>query len=200
VPYGLGGGVDAAVLLGIGLLDLCDKGVPCALYLSVFRSLLRLNLIKEWNISHQDPFDPICRAIITVIRYMAETHGSTGMFATAFVGGYDPQAQQLHYVVAGHEAPLVLPGCQQKELSIDGPAAGIFANANFQAHSCALGPNGLMLAFSDGLPDPRDPGCTMFGKVRITAILGEKDSQEWTAQALIYRFQAAVQTHMQNAE
>ena len=192
--------IEADGVTFVVVADVCDKGVPSALYMSVFRSLLRLSLIKEWNIGHQDPCDPICRAISTVNRYMAETHGSTGMFATAFVGGYDPQAQRLHYVVAGHEAPLVLQGSQQKELSVGGPAVGIFANANFQAQSCALGPNGLLLAFSDGLPDARDPGGASFGKERISAILGEKHSQDWTAQALIDRLQAAVQTHMQSAE
>lgn len=192
--------IEADGVTFVVVADVCDKGVPSALYMSVFRSLLRLSLIKEWNIGHEDPCDPICRAISTVNRYMAETHGSTGMFATAFVGGYDPQAEQLHYVVAGHEAPLVLQGSQEQELSIGGPAVGIFANANFQAHSCALGPNGLLLAFSDGLPDARDPGGISFGKERISAILGEKPSQDWTAQALIDRFKAAVQTHMQSAE
>ena len=192
--------IEADGVTFVVVADVCDKGVPSALYMSVFRSLLRLSLSKEWKLSQQDPCDAICRAISTVNRYMAETHGSTGMFATVFVGGYDPQAQQLHYVVAGHEAPLVLQGSQQQELAVGGPAVGIFANANFQGRSCALRPDGLLLAFSDGLPDARDPEGTSFGKQRINAILGEKSSQDWTAQALIDRFQSAVQTHMQSAE
>jgi hypothetical protein len=94
--------------------DVCDKGIPSALYMSVFRSLLRLSLVKEWDLCHE-PCRAICRAIGTVNTYMAETHGSTAMFATAFVGAYDPQHQQLSYVVAGHEAPLVLQGLQRRQ-------------------------------------------------------------------------------------
>ena len=180
--------------------DVCDKGVPSALYMSVFRSLLRLSLIKEWNLNDQDPCDAICRAISTVNRYMAETHGSTGMFATAFVGCYDPVEQLLHYVVAGHEAPFVLQGHQQQQLSVGGPAVGIFANATFQAARCDLRPGGLLLAFSDGLPDARDPDGASFGYPQIRAVLDEQCSQEWTAQALIDRFQQSVQAHMQSAE
>jgi sigma-B regulation protein RsbU (phosphoserine phosphatase) len=131
---------------------------------------------------------------------MAETHGSTGMFATAFVGYYDPVEQLLHYVVAGHEAPLVLQGHQQQQLSVGGPAVGIFANATFQAARCDLRPGGLLLAFSDGLPDARDPDGASFGHPRIRAVLDEQSSQEWAAQALIDRFQQSVQAHMQSAE
>ena len=180
--------------------DVCDKGVPSALYMSVFRSLLRLSLIKEWTLGDKDPCAAICLAIQTVNRYMAETHGSTGMFATVFVGGYNTVDQQLHYVVAGHEAPLVLQGEQLQKLSVGGPAVGIFADASFQAHRCNLGPNGLLLAFSDGLPDARDPGGASFGHERISTILGERCSQDWTAQALIDRLAHAVEEHMQSAE
>jgi len=180
--------------------DVCDKGIPSALYMSVFRSLLRLNLIKEWALGDKDPGAAICLAIQTVNRYMAETHGSTGMFATVFVGGYNAADRQLHYVVAGHEAPLVLQGEQLQKLSMGGPAVGIFADANFQAHHCNLGPDGLLLAFSDGLPDSRDPSGASFGHERISAILGERCSQDWTAQALIDRLQHAVEDHMQSAE
>lgn len=192
--------IQADGITFVVVADVCDKGVPSALYMSVFRSLLRLSLIKEWNQNDQDPCDAICRAISTVNRYMAETHGSTGMFATAFVGYYDPVEQLLHYVVAGHEAPLVLQGHQQQQLSVGGPAVGIFANATFQAARCDLRPGGLLLAFSDGLPDARDPDGASFGHPRIRAVLDEQSSQEWAAQALIDRFQQSVQAHMQSAE
>jgi len=180
--------------------DVCDKGIPSALYMSVFRSLLRLNLIKEWTLGDKDPGAAICLAIKTVNRYMAETHGSTGMFATVFVGGYNTVDRQLHYVVAGHEAPLVLQGEQLQQLSVGGPAVGIFADASFQAYHCNLGPDGLLLAFSDGLPDARDPSGASFGHERISAILSERCSQDWTAQALIDRLQHAVEEHMQSAD
>jgi len=180
--------------------DVCDKGVPSALYMSVFRSLLRLSLSQEWKHSGGVPGDTLCRAISTVNRYMAETHGSTGMFATVFVGAYDPGSAELHYVVAGHEAPLVLQGHEQLELLGSGPAVGIFADANFQAHCCPFGNGALLLAFSDGLPDARDPEGKAFGHARIRSILAEQSSNQWSAQGLVNRLEQAVQAHMQTAE
>lgn len=194
---------DAMELDGITFVvvaDVCDKGVPSALYMSVFRSLLRLSLSKEWKLSDCAPSKAITSAISTVNQYMAETHGSTGMFATAFVAAYDPRDRQLHYVVAGHEAPLVLHGTDQLELSIGGPAVGIFAGARFAAHSCAFNPGSILLAFSDGLPDARDPAGHSFGHERISSILTEQASQEWSAQALIDRLEEAVRSHMQTAD
>ncbi len=179
--------------------DVCDKGVPSALYMSVFRSLLRLSLVKEWDLGH-DPSSAICRAIGTVNTYMAETHGSTGMFATAFVGAYDHQRQQLSYVVAGHEAPLVLQGAQLHSLKLGGPALGLFPAATFQPGQCQLQAGGLLFAFSDGLPDARTPTGESFGQARIAALLQTRPSNSWTAAELVQQFQQTVQEHISTAE
>ena len=179
--------------------DVCDKGIPSALYMSVFRSLLRLSLVKEWDLCH-DPCNAICRAIGTVNTYMAETHGSTGMFATAFVGAYDPQHHQLSYVVAGHEAPLVLHGDQLQSLSLGGPALGLFPAATFQSGQCQLQAGGLLFAFSDGLPDARTPTGESFGQARISALLQTRPSSTWTAAELVQQVQKTVQEHISTAE
>jgi serine phosphatase RsbU (regulator of sigma subunit) len=179
--------------------DVCDKGVPSALYMSVFRSLLRLSLVKEWDLCH-DPCRTICRAIGTVNAYMAETHGSTAMFATAFVGAYDPQNQQLSYVVAGHEAPLVLQGDQLQSLTLGGPALGLFPAATFQPGQCPLEAGGLLFAFSDGLPDARTPTGESFGQAHIAALLQTRPSNSWTAAELVQQFQQTVQEHISTAE
>jgi sigma-B regulation protein RsbU (phosphoserine phosphatase) len=179
--------------------DVCDKGVPSALYMSVFRSLLRLSLVKEWDLCH-DPGSTICRAIGTVNTYMAETHGSTAMFATAFVGAYDPQHQRLSYVVAGHEAPLVLQGDQLQSLKLGGPALGLFPAATFQPGQCQLQAGGLLFAFSDGLPDARTPTGESFGQARIASLLQTRPSNRWTAAELVQQFQQTVQDHISTAE
>ena len=182
------------------IADVCDKGIPSALYMSVFRSLLRLCLIQAAKQSIGDPGSTICRAISTVNRYMAETHGQTAMFATVFVGAYVAAQQRLHYVVAGHEQPLVLEGQHQQQLSIGGPCIGLFAEATFKADACALGPHGVLLTFTDGLPDARSPEGVPFGHDRISAILATRSSAQWTAAELVDSLRLAVQEHMQDAE
>lgn len=168
--------------------------------MSVFRSLLRMNLIKETQERENSPGEIISRSVSAVNQYMAETHGDTAMFATGFVAAYDPQEHALHYVLAGHEQPIVLQGSQQEELLLSGPAVGLFSEASFQPHHCTLSPDSILLAYSDGLPDARDPNGNAFGHQRITTILREKRSTDWTAESLLHRFQTAVKAHMDSAE
>ena len=179
--------------------DVCDKGIPSALYMSVFRSLLRLSLRQESQDSG-DVAGTISRAISVVNRYMAETHGRTGMFATAFLAAYDPASRQLHYVLAGHELPFVLHGDQLSQLSIGGPAVGIFADAVFSPGVCRLAVGDLLMAYSDGLPDARNPAGESFGKARIAALLAEQRSEQWSAQAVVDAYRQAVQAHIGAAE
>jgi serine phosphatase RsbU (regulator of sigma subunit) len=188
--------------------DVCDKGIPSALYMSVFRSLLRLSLIQEWRDSG-DCAASVGAAVSAVNLYMAETHGSTGMFATAFVGAYDPSKEELSYVLAGQEPPLLrhahhedsTPGAiQVSDLNLSGPALGLFAQARFEIHSCPLRAGDLLLAYSDGLPDSRNPAGESFGKQRIEALLAGAGPDQCTARGLLECVRTAVDEHSNGAE
>ena len=69
--------------------DVCDKGIPSALFMSVFRSLLRFSLDRDEVIDQA--WTPASRLIDTVSRvngYMAENHGLSAMFATVFMAAH----------------------------------------------------------------------------------------------------------------
>ena len=179
--------------------DVCDKGIPSALYMSVFRSLLRHNIINE----HSDNIDPcqtILKALSGVNRYMAKTHGASAMFATVFVGAYCIKTQRLSYIVAGHEAPLLLRDQQLEALQLGGPAVGLFPDCVFTPHHCQMAPSSVLLAYSDGLPDSRNPEGIAFGNERVRAILSERSSKDWTATELLERLRQAALEHMGTGE
>ena len=193
---------DAFALDGLTVVvvaDVCDKGVPSALYMSVFRSLLRLSLLKEWQASG-NPRSTLEEAVATVNQYMASTHGESAMFATVFVGAFAPDHGELFYLVAGHEAPLVLRGQEVTPLPLGGPAVGIFPWARYEAGACALPAGSLLLAYSDGLPDARNPEGVGFGSSRIEEILHEHPSHDWSADALVNRLQRSVDGYMDGAD
>jgi sigma-B regulation protein RsbU (phosphoserine phosphatase) len=176
--------------------------------MSVFRSLLRLSLIKEWTNSG-DCAASVGAAVSAVNLYMAETHGSTGMFATAFVGAYDPSKEQLSYVLAGQEPPLLRhahhehsrpESIQVSALNLSGPALGLFAQAHFEIHCCPLRAGDLLLAYSDGLPDSRNPAGESFGKQRIEALLAGAGPEQCTARGLLECVRTAVDEHSNGAE
>ena len=179
--------------------DVCDKGIPSALYMSVFRSLLRLALDREWSPA-KTAGQVIEQALATVNRYMAETHGDTGMFATAFVGAYQPEQHLLSYVVAGHEQPMLIHAGAITELATGGPALGLFAEASFSSGEAPFEVGDLLFAFSDGLPDARDPDNKSFGKERILTHVLELAQRSASAQQVIEHFETMVQQHIDTAD
>ena len=180
--------------------DVCDKGVPSALYMSVFRSLLRLNLQREFSVADGNAGSKLRQALMSVNRYMADNHGSTGMFATVFVGAYDPGQHRLSYVVAGHESPLIHQRGVVSELTLGGPALGLFAQATFQPGHCQLDPGSYLLAFSDGLPDARNSHGDAFGQPRTRALFAQLAAAEPSAQSLLDGVSAAALSHIGEAE
>lgn len=180
--------------------DVCDKGVPSALYMSVFRSLLRLNLQREFNDPDGDAGSKLREALVSVNRYMADNHGHTGMFATAFVGAFDPGQQRLSYVVAGHESPLIHQRGVVSELVQGGPALGVFAQAMFKPGHCQLDPGSYLLAFSDGLPDARNSHGDAFGQARVKELFAQLAAAEPSAQTLLDEVSAAALSHIGEAE
>jgi serine phosphatase RsbU (regulator of sigma subunit) len=182
--------------------DVCDKGIPSALYMSVFRSLLRLSLSKEWTASG-DAVRCLEAALSNVNRYMASTHASSGMFATAFVGLYLPATGSLAYALAGHETPFVLraPGLPSApQLARSGPALGLFEEAAFAIHTCSLRPGDLLFAYSDGLPDARSPAGEPFGRERIEALLASVNPEACSPQDLLAHVHSTVTTYCGGAE
>lgn len=178
--------------------DVCDKGIPSALYMSVFRSLLRHNITNEHKSrsNRNAPREVILNSLSDVNRYMAINHGKTAMFATVFIGAYTIKNHQLSYILAGHEAPLLLRGQQLEALKLSGPAVGLFHDCVFMPHHCQLDPGSMLLAYSDGLPDSRDHDGVAFGDDHIRTILCERTSQEWSATDLLQRLRQAALDHI----
>ena len=193
---------DAILIDGVTFVvvaDVCDKGIPSALYMSVFRSLLRLALGNEWEASH-NAHQTLAKAMVVVNEYMVSNHGSTGMFATVFVSAYDPSQQELYYVVAGHEQPLLLQGRQLSQLELGGPAVGIFGGSPFHVHHSRFLAGDLLLAFTDGLPDGRSPVGVGFGNHRIVEFVTQRSSLEWTPSQLLEKLIEAQNCHRDGAE
>ena len=179
--------------------DVCDKGIGSALYMSVFRSLLRLSLLKEWE-ACQACGSSVQAAIESVNEYMAYNHGQEAMFATAFVAAYSPNTRVMHYVVAGHEPPIIQTGKSLSQLNPSGPAIGVFPDAKYPTHQLTIPPASILLAYSDGLVDTRDRNGRSLGLEQIKLMMREKRSEAWGACELIERLDAAASKHRGTTE
>ena len=195
---------DQGPITVVVVADVCDKGIPSALYMWVFRSLLRLSLQKEWHASGNIDIT-LGSAISTVNRYMAETHGSTCMFATAFLGAYAPDQHRLSYVLAGHENPFIRrtradTAGPLERLRLCGPALGLFRDASYAVHTCPFNPGDLLLAFSDGLPDARNAQGQALGLDPVAKLLSGLDPRRCSADTVLQQTLNVVGQHCGGSE
>ena len=194
----VGGDFYDALLLPDGrlaftLADVCDKGVGAALYMALFRSLIRISLQQA------PPGEPADQTLLRTVRftndYIATAHGRDNMFATVFTAILDPASGLLNYINAGHDAPLLLrQGRQTPEtMPPDGLALGMMAGAQHSVRRTRLAAGDCLLVFSDGLPEAVNASGEAFGEQRVLAGL---TAHTGNPQALLAALQAALARHV----
>jgi serine phosphatase RsbU (regulator of sigma subunit) len=162
---------DYAILL---VADVCDKGVPSALYMSVFRSLIRSKLL-EHRVDLGTPTsatDAILAAIEQTNNYMASNQNASMMFATVFMAAVNKVTGAVDYLCAGHESPVLMRAGEVQMLDrVSGPAIGLFDGASYVSSSLQLQEGDTLVIYSDGLVDARDPANEGWGHERLLDLL-----------------------------
>jgi sigma-B regulation protein RsbU (phosphoserine phosphatase) len=163
-------GDDICLVIG----DVCDKGVGAALFMTLFRSLLRFTITAD-NISERfSPAEKLTHAVTLTNNYVANIHGETGMFATVFIGLLSPQNGKLTYINAGHERPVLIggSGSQQQALKSTGIAVGVMPDWEFSVKEIVFNPGDFLFAYTDGVPEVTDVDGNFFGKEQLFKLLG----------------------------
>lgn len=157
--------------------DVCGKGVGAALFMTLFRSLIRATFTTDASGSGRDmktlsPAERLQHVIHFTNRYVAETHAEANMFATAFIGTFNPQDGTLTYANCGNDPPLLLgPGGVLATLRPTGPVLGAIPEASFAVKQIPMEKKDVLLAFTDGIPDALNLEEDYFGKERLLEIL-----------------------------
>lgn len=176
--------------LALAIADVCDKGVGAALYMALFRSLLRASLLHGRADAPADEL--LARAVAFTNDYIAEEHGRDNMFATLFIAVLAPDSGELVYLNAGHEAPLLRRTDGRLE-SIEpaGLAVGVMSGQRPATGRCTLAPGDVLLGFTDGVTESVGDGGA-FGEDRTRALLEPSPS---SAAELVARVDDAVRAH-----
>jgi sigma-B regulation protein RsbU (phosphoserine phosphatase) len=202
--------------------DVCDKGVGAALFMGLFRSLVRAYADQPYSLSWMDVLSDDAgsgdqggalgrrrsmlsagtAALKSTVQqtndYIAKTHGETSMFATMFLGMLDPDAGQLMYINGGqHAALLQNPGEKVQLLSSTGPAVGLMPGMSFHIGSVEVRPGGMLLAYTDGVPDALDPEGVFFGQERVERIFARGAD---SAEGMTMQLGQAIQGHVAGAD
>jgi len=194
--FSLGGGTR----MGIILADVCDKGVGAALFMVLFRSLLRANLMlgfKQSGRADCDTCQLLAAAVDRTNRYIAENHSPANMFATVFAAVLEKECDELCYLNCGHDAPVLLrTNGAMERLAPGSPAIGVFADLEFVCGRISLSGGDSVVAFTDGVTDAQSKGKAPFGEARLLALLAERRSLENRVEAL----KEAIEDHIAGAE
>ena len=207
---------------GIGLVvaDVCDKGVGAALFMALFRSLIRifsgqtsLNGLpltcSDDNAGDADAragganIDPAhlqaLKAVQLTNNYIALNHGELAMFATLFFGILDPATGSLSYINGGHEPLYIVnPGGGVKaRLAATGPSVGILPKIEFKIEQVRLEPGDLLLGYTDGVTEAVAPDGRFFSKQQLVSLLALPAA---AAAELLDQIADSLQTHIADAE
>ncbi len=118
------------------------------------------------------------------------------MFVTLFFGLLDPSSGLLRYVNAGHNPPLLVDknGAVKARLTATGPALGILAGSAFEVGEQIIGPGEMLLAFTDGVTEARDPQGGFFTDERLVSLVTQ--TPPVSASGLLDRIDAALKQYI----
>ncbi|MCB0168963.1 MAG: PP2C family protein-serine/threonine phosphatase [Anaerolineae bacterium] len=141
--------------------DVSGKGMSAAMLMAMTRSVLRS---KAGSLPTPQP-----EFVLTYSNeVMYDDFTEVAMFATVFVGRYDPKRQELSYANAGHSPVIYRPaGGPAEILQADGPAMGVLPNSLSEDFTIPFGPDDLLVVATDGFSEARNLEGEMFGYSRL---------------------------------
>ena len=207
--------------IGLVVADVCDKGVGAALFMALFRSLIRVfsgkTMLEGFVLPSQeisaemlDTTDEMLtmtnfehlktlNAIKLTNSYIALNHGDLSMFATIFFGVLNPDNGLLSYVNGGHEPVAIISphGGVKRYLSPTGPAVGVMPDVEFLIKQTVLTPGETMLAYTDGVTEALSADGKEFSRKRLLALFDKPFS---TTEELLENIARELNSHMEDAE
>jgi sigma-B regulation protein RsbU (phosphoserine phosphatase) len=145
--------------LGVLIGDVADKGVPSAIFMARAHALI---------IAEADSIISPGEVLRRVNKHITRLEKST-QFVTALYGVLDINTGEFAYARAGHEPPILLnPEGQVHRLPHKpGMALGLWENIILDEYSIHVPKDALLVMFTDGLTDCRNPHGEPYGIERI---------------------------------
>jgi len=150
--------------LGLFIADVSDKGVPAALFMALTRTLVHAAVIES-----DSPADAMRRVNDLLIPDTKQ-----GMFVTAIYAVLDLDKNELTYVNAGHNPPLLVKSDGAQEyLTRTGVALGAAENMNYEYRTFPMEKDDSLLFYTDGLTESYNIDGDFYGEARLEEALRE---------------------------
>jgi len=151
--------------IGVLIGDVADKGVPSAIFMARAHALI---------IAEADNVNTPGEVLRMVNRHITHLEKST-QFVTALYGVLDTMTGEFSYARAGHEPPLLLEadGTVRRLPYKSGMALGLWENITLDENSIIMPKGSLLMMYTDGMTDCRNPKGEPFGLERIKNTMAE---------------------------
>jgi hypothetical protein len=150
--------------LGLVVGDVSGHGFVAALLMATGRALLRAYASTE-----PDP-----ARVVTLLNRELAADMATDQFMTLFYGDLDLASRQVRYAKAGHCDPILLRGATREIVTLGGRGMALGFDRNYAYSNFGpvdLEPGDVLLIYTDGIPEARNPSGEFFGMERVREIL-----------------------------
>lgn len=149
--------------VGVLIGDVADKGIPSALFMARAHALIMAE--ADIGLTAGD-------ALRLVNTHITRLQKST-QFVTVLYGILDLKTREFSFARAGHEPPLLLhmDGSVDRVPHSSGMALGLWDEIILDERSIFLAPGDILILYTDGMTDCRDPKGEAFGLERIKKTL-----------------------------
>ncbi len=156
---------EAGLALVIG--DVSGKGIPAALLMGVIHGAVRSGMWTESGARHEHETAELNRLLCE--------RASGERFASMFWSYCDAGNTVVHYVNAGHCAPMLIAlrngKAEIKRLDVGGPVLGLLPAAAYTQGLVEIQPGDVMVLYSDGLSEATNRSGEEFGESRLEALV-----------------------------
>jgi serine phosphatase RsbU (regulator of sigma subunit) len=155
---------DGRVCFLVG--DVTGKGVPASLFMALSKALSRSLLMR--------PGMPLGAAIREINAELSRDNRQA-MAVSVVVGVLDPRDGRLDLCCAGHDNPVIVDAQgNARQIPLDGgPPLCVAETFPYPVETHTLGPDDLLIAFTDGLTEAQSPAQELFGRKRMLAAAAE---------------------------
>lgn len=145
--------------------DISGKGIPAALLMAMTRTVIR----TKTNVV------PLPSPQLILSRTNEELYNDfteLSMFATVFVGQYDPATRRLLYANAGHSPVIYCPaGGEARLLQADGTPVGVLPTSLSADHFLTFAADDILVVATDGFSEARNVTGDEFGYDKFTDLV-----------------------------
>jgi sigma-B regulation protein RsbU (phosphoserine phosphatase) len=170
-----------ATRLGIALADISGKGISAALLMASVQAALRSQLLLN-----PDSTTSAAEVVSRINRHLY-LNTADDRFATFFFAIYDSATRILRYTNAGHCPPMLINGEKIERLETGGMVVGVFEDAEYEEGVIEVGPDSVLVVYSDGLIEPENVYGEEFGTNRLenVALRNRRSSADAMVAALL---------------